>query len=129
MMLSTCTLLPRMNSSKKEATKETDPEYLKLPRIKHLRVRPHLYIFVLMGLKFLVFKTLHLASPPKLTCNTRMHSSRMRTGPSLTVCWSLLPGGCLLRGDVCSWGVWSRGGSGPGGCLVPGGVWSCGVCS
>ena len=29
---------------------------------------------------------------------TRMHSSRMRTGRSLTVCWSLLPGG------VCSGG-------------------------
>ena len=42
MMLFTCMLLPLMNSSKKEATKETDPEYLKLPKIKHLRVRPHL---------------------------------------------------------------------------------------
>ena len=30
---------------------------------------------------------------------TRTHSSRMRTGRSLTVCWrSLLPGGCLLPG-------------------------------
>ena len=35
-----------------------------------------------------------------------MHSSRMRTGRSLTVCRSLLPGG----------GV-----SAPGGCLLPGG--------
>ena len=42
MMLFTCTLLLRMSSSKKEATKEMDPEYLKLPKIKHLRVRPHL---------------------------------------------------------------------------------------
>ena len=32
---------------------------------------------------------------------TRMHSSRMRTGRSLTVCWSLLPGG-----GVCSRGVY-----------------------
>ena len=59
----------------------------------------------------------------------------MRTGRSLTVCWSLLPGGgCLLggvvwgggllRGGVCSWG------SGLGGCLLlGGGVWSGGVCS
>ena len=42
---------------------------------------------------------------------TRMHSSRMRTGRSLTVCWSLLPGG-----------VWSRGGVWSGGCLVRGGL-------
>ena len=32
---------------------------------------------------------------------TRMHSIRMRTGRSLTVCWCLLPGGwggvCLVR--------------------------------
>ena len=65
---------------------------------------------------------------------TRMHSSRMRTGHSLTVCWSLLPrgvsalvggvcssGGCLLQGGVCSWGV-----SVPGGwCLLRGCV--CGI--
>ena len=36
----------------------------------------------------------------------------MRTGRSLTIRWSLLPGG------VWSWGVWSGGVSGPGGCLV-----------
>ena len=43
-----------------------------------------------------------------------MHSSRMRTGRSLTVCCSLLPGG----GVPGLWGgcAWS-----PGGCLVPGG--------
>ena len=40
---------------------------------------------------------------------TRMHSSRMRTGRSLTVCCSLLPG------DVPG-----LGGSAPGGCLVGG---------
>ena len=56
-----------------------------------------------------------------------MHSSGMRTGRSLTVCWSLLPGGgvcsrgiysggeclllggCLVLGSVCSGGVWSGG--------------------
>ena len=81
---------------------------------------------------------------------TRMHSSRMRTGRSLTVCCSLLPrGGVLLgpggislvrgEGGVClvwgglpgpGWGgsPWSRGGSpcrgGVGGvCLVWGGWW------
>ena len=51
--------------------------------------------------------------------NTRMHSSRMRTGRPLTVSRSLLPGGVWSRG----WVVWS------GGCLVQG-VWSReGVCS
>ena len=57
-----------------------------------------------------------------------MHSSRMRTGRSLTVCQSLLPrgggvcsggvvpGDCLLLGGVCSQGV-----SAPGGCLLLGG--------
>ena len=40
---------------------------------------------------------------------TRMHSSRMRTGRSLTVCRSLLPGGGCLLGGVCS-----------GGCLLLG---------
>ena len=55
-----------------------------------------------------------------------MHSSRMRTGRSLTICQSLLPGGvsapggggCLFPGGVCSGGVCS------GGCLLPGGVCS-----
>ena len=56
-----------------------------------------------------------------------MHSSRMRTGRSLTICCSLLPG----WGGVWSRGVWSLGVSGPvGGCGVcsGGGVWSGGVC-
>ena len=57
-----------------------------------------------------------------------MHSSRMRTGRSLTVCCSLLPGGgvdCLVWGGVClirGWGALVPGGSalfgggsGPGG--------------
>ena len=39
---------------------------------------------------------------------TRMHSSRMRTGRSLTVCRSLLPGGVCFRGV-----------SAPGGCGIP----------
>ena len=76
----------------------------------------------------------------------RMHSSRMRTGRSLTVCRSLLLGGgvsalggvyskgvsawgvsalggCLLRrGGFCSGGV-----SAPGGCLLHGGVCSGGL--
>ena len=59
-----------------------------------------------------------------------MHSSRMRTGRSLTVCCSLLPAvegesgpggvpglGGLLLGGVCLF---------PGGCLLPGG--GCLVC-
>ena len=48
---------------------------------------------------------------------TRMHSSRMRTGRSLTVYWS------LLRGSVCSGGggVCSQGGGG-GGVSAPGGL-------
>ena len=75
----------------------------------------------------------------KSLTKTRMHSSRMRTGRSLTVCWSLLPGGgggvwcrgvhshCLLRGGVWSqgcllWGVWSGGVSAPGGVCSGGGV-------
>ena len=56
-----------------------------------------------------------------------MHSSRMRTGRSLTVCWRLLPGGCLPGpggylpgpgGGVClvqGVGLPGLGGSGPGG--------------
>ena len=76
-----------------------------------------------------------------------MHSSRMRTGRSLTVCRSLLPGGggsvprgCLLPGGVsalggllpagvCSGGCLLRGVSGPRGCLLRGTVCSGGVCS
>ena len=55
---------------------------------------------------------------------TRMHSSRMRTGRSLTICWRLLPGGSGPRG-----GAWSRGVC-FGGCLLQGGAWSRGgVCS
>ena len=67
---------------------------------------------------------------------TRMHCSMMHTGHSLTICQSLLLGGCLLLGGVCSrgclllgvcllqggcllWGV-----SAPGGCVCS---WQC-VC-
>ena len=73
-----------------------------------------------------------------------MHSSRMHTGRSLTVCQSLLPRGCLLQGvsalgGVCSWGCLlggvCSGGMSALGCLLKGGVYSrgCllpgGVCS
>ena len=68
---------------------------------------------------------------------TRMHSSKMRTGRSLTVCCSLLPGGlsgpgCMVRGEGCL--VWGVGGPGlrvGGGCLPSGGRLSApgGVCS
>ena len=59
-----------------------------------------------------------------------MHSSRMRTGRSLTVCWSLLPGGVSAPGGrgesalggCLLWGVSApRGVSVPGGCLLWGG--------
>ena len=53
----------------------------------------------------------------KIATITRMHFSRMRTGRSLTVCCSLLLGGCLVRGWVCSQGV-----------SAPRGVCSRGVC-
>ena len=68
-----------------------------------------------------------------------MHSSRMRTGRTLTVFRSLLfrgEGTCLVRGGFWSWGgggVWSWGGvpawSKGGVCLVLGGVpaWSGGM--
>ena len=64
----------------------------------------------------------------KYFVKTRMHSSRMRTGRSLTVCCSFLPGGGVLlgRGGAWSWGcVPGPGGVllGPGGCVPgPGGV-------
>ena len=56
-----------------------------------------------------------------------MHSSRMRTGHSLTICWSLLP-----RGGVSGpGGVWSQEGSGSEGVCSqgggPGDVWSGGL--
>ena len=61
-------------------------------------------------------------------CQTRMHSRRMRTSRSWSVCWGLLPGGgvcsggSLVGGGVCSWGeVWYGGVSGPGGVSAPGG--------
>ena len=68
-----------------------------------------------------------------------MHSSRMRTGRSLTVCCSLFRGGVCSQGGCLLRGVFARGVSAPGGvCLLPGvsargvsalGVWSGGVCS
>ena len=66
------------------------------------------------------------AIPRSKSFQTRMHSSRMRTGRSLTVFQSLQPGGCTW-----SWGVYLvRGGvPGPGGCVPgPGGcTWSRGA--
>ena len=53
---------------------------------------------------------------------TRMHSSRMRTGRSLTVCCSLLPGGGGLPG-LGGGSAWSRGSAWSGGS-----AWSWGVC-
>ena len=67
---------------------------------------------------------------------TRMHSSRMRTGRSLTVCCSLVPGGvCLFRG-VSGWSGGGLLGGGGGGvsawsggvCLLQGGLPAPGVC-
>ena len=66
-----------------------------------------------------------LRNQPKIL-RTRMHSSKMRTGHSLTVCWSLLQGGvsdqggCLLLGGVCSGGVSDLGGVCSGGVSDPG---------
>ena len=51
-------------------------------------------------------------------CKTRMHSSRMHTSHSLTICWCLLPGRCLLKGGVSGP---REGVSALGQCLVPGG--------
>ena len=54
-----------------------------------------------------------------------MHSSRMRTGRSLTVCWSLLRGVSASQGVcVCQWGVCLL----LGRCLLPGGCLLWGLC-
>ena len=74
-------------------------------------------------------KKIWIQNSYKTMASSRMHSSRMCTGHSLTACWSLFPGGvsapwgcapegvwsegCLLWGFVCS-----------GGCLLQGGVCS-----
>ena len=69
---------------------------------------------------------------------TRMHSSRMCTGRSLTVYRSLLRGvsalGGVSSGGVClllGGGICSREVSPPRGCLLPGGAcsWGGGICS
>ena len=52
---------------------------------------------------------------------TRMHSSRMCTGRSLTVCCSLLPGGGVPGPGGCAWSGGDVPGLG-GWCLVRGGV-------
>ena len=58
------------------------------------------------------FKVSGLSLCGKETFKTRMHSNRMRTGHSLTVCRGVLPSGgvCLPPGGVCSL---------PGGCFFP----------
>ena len=56
-----------------------------------------------------------------------MHSSRMRTGRSSTVCRSLLPGECLFPGGSGR-GVSALGGVSSGG-VCSGGVCTGGVCS
>ena len=79
---------------------------------------------VIHFLLFFIWCALLNYYPQAIAIKTRMHSSRMRTGRSLTVCCGLLPGGggawsggsapggvCLVRGE----GV-----SAPGGCLVQG---------
>ena len=58
----------------------------------------------------------------EILVNTRLHSSRMRTGHALTVSPSMLcsggGGGCMvLGGGAWSWGT-------HGGCMVLGGAWS-----
>ena len=58
------------------------------------------------------------------TKKTRMHSSRMCTGRSLTICWRLLPGGGGLGVPGPGGVVCSRGGTWFGGYLVRGSlVW------
>ena len=70
-------------------------------------------------------------TPDSNFSKTRMHSSRMRTGRSLTVCRRLLPGGGYApwggkSSGGCAWsgGVSAPGGWGicSGGCLVRGGL-------
>ena len=48
----------------------------------------------------------------------------MHTSCSLTVCWSLLPGGCLVQRGVCSGGCLLPGGQSGLGGFGLGGVWS-----
>ena len=95
------------------------------------------FFFILMRFSAKTMPNHRFASPigkswirhctERMIQRTRMHSSRMRTDRSLTVCWRLLPGGGLLpEGGVWSGGgVWSRGmsalrGSAPRGYLLPG---------
>ena len=58
-----------------------------------------------------------------------MHSSRMRTGRSLTVCRSLLWGGVCSGGCLLPGGGLLPGGSAPWGCLLSGVSALGGVCS
>ena len=85
--------------------------------------------FIDMLLTFLQMKSVWIKKRENqgIFFSTRMHSSRMRTGRSLTVCYSLLPGGGVLpAGGVWGGGVsaWLGGFSLPGVggvCLAPGG--------
>ena len=75
-----------------------------------------------------------IRSTQEIQYNTRMHSSRMRTDHSLTICCSLLPrgvcsGGVSGLGVSGLGGVYSQGVSAPGGCLVCGVLPARGVCS
>ena len=101
--------------------------YLNL--LRFIQVVDKLNEDVFVRMKYKVMAIHHIVV--KSTSLTRMHSSRMRTGRSLTVCCSLLPGvgsGLWGRGGG---GAWSRGGwcliwGGLGGLPGPGGVCSWG---
>ena len=74
-----------------------------------------------------LFADLYKIQKNKNKIHTRMHSSRMRTGRSLTVCWRLLPGGGLPgSGGVCL--VWGGSLVLEGSAWSGGGLWSWGVC-
>ena len=94
---------------------------------------------LLVCCKFAISKVTIITQFGSIHYKTRMHSSRMRTGRSLTVCWGrgsvcsrggvcsrgcLLLGGCLLPGGVCFRGCLLWGVSAPRGCLLWGGVCS-----
>ena len=70
---------------------------------------------MLLLLKVPYYRHISLASNENKNA-TRMHSSRMRTGRSLTVCRSLLPGGGW------GWGHASQAVCFPGGCVLPRGM-------
>ena len=103
---------------------KSSDRFTQCPRI-HCQPGMHVALYAMISRRPLVTRYLRI---------TRMHSSRMRTGRSLTVCRSLLSRGLLGGGGVWSrgclvWGVSHLGGlSSPGGAclLLEGGVWSWG---